>query len=339
MKNILIIGGKGLLGTHISQILKERNSRINMLIGSRNPTTNNQIEIDVNRADTFQKIISYKIDLIVMCTIDTQDQVLSFCVDQGIDYLDTTKPNPQLKKTYQNFAGNAVNSRIVFGSAWMGGAILSLIKDSYSLDKVVDVKIFIYYSLKDRAGKSAADFMAENISASFPIYSNGRIKQIRHFEGIEKHNFSFVEDKGLKTTYFDVPDLFILHKIEHIKNVVVKVAYNSNWSNSILAICQKINLFKLLSLATRKKLFESKGKGDITGFEIFVKNKDNAQHSISLVHQDGQSELTAYSTCLHIEQLLNKQIDNGFYFSHQLYKKGEYINNLRMNNRIKINKI
>ncbi|WP_321479326.1 hypothetical protein [uncultured Bacteroides sp.] len=336
MKNILLIGGTGVLGSGISRILKKRNNEINILLGSRNPSTENQIEVDVNRPNTFQNMINHKVDLVVMCTTDPLDTVLSFCINQEIDYLDVTKPSPQLTKTYQNFTNTPINSRIVLASAWMGGAIPSLIKDACHSDEIIDVKIFIYYSLEDRSGKSAADFMAENVSTSFSIYTNSTTQKVRHFEGAEKHNFSFIKNTSLKTTYFDIPDLFILHKVENIKNIVAKVAYSSNATNNILALLQKLNIFRLLSLSTRKKLFQSQGKGDITGFEIYIKKKDNIQQKVSLVHQDGQSELTAYSTCLNIEQLLNKQIDNGFYFSHQLYRKGEYTTKLKTNNKISI---
>ena len=59
---------------------------------------------------------------------------------------------------------------------------------------------------------------------------------------------------------------------------------------------------------------------------------------ISLIHQQGQSELTAFSTCLHIEKLLNTDIYNGLYFSHQLYEKEEYIQKIRENKQITITK-
>lgn len=338
MKKVLLIGGTGILGSCISRILKERNKDISVLIGSRDPITSNQIKIDINNSSTFRQITQHQIDIVVMCTTDPKDDILFFCINQGIDYLDTTKPNPQLIKSHQSFSKNPINSRIVFGSAWMGGVIPSVMKDFHSSNDIETLKLFIYYSLEDKAGKSAADFMAENVSNYFSVYENNRTKLVRHFEGIERYNFSFIKSPKLRTTYFDIPDLYILHNVEQIKNVVAKVAYSSNATNTALTLFQKLNLFKILSLNTRKRLFQSKGKGDITGFEICIAEKDKTTRKISIMHQDGQSELTAFSTCIHIEQLLSP-IANGIYFSHQLYSKHEYTTKLRDNKRITIKEI
>lgn len=60
-KNILIIGGKGLVGKTIYRILKSRNPDADLFVGSRKATVeNNELTIDVNQPDTFQSIFNKK---------------------------------------------------------------------------------------------------------------------------------------------------------------------------------------------------------------------------------------------------------------------------------------
>lgn len=333
-KNILIIGGTGLIGSTVYRILKERNPHYNLFIGSRKKGNSDQtLSINVNDFATLSAITQYSIDLIVLCTNDQQNNVLHYAIANQIDYIDITKPTPDLKAAFSIVAEEkSLASRVIFSSGWMAGIVPGLIQD---LKEIKTIDLFVYYSIQDKAGESSAHFMAENVSKPFVRYKNNQPVTIKHFLNSENYTFSF--DVGKRQVYnFDVPDLFILNTIDNIPNVSVKMTYSSKPVTRLLGIFQSLRLFDLLSLKNRRLIFSANGKGDKTIFEIVAKTS-NKTVKTALKSDNGQSELTAFATVLHIEKILNNPFSGGVYFSHQLYQSDEMKNALLTNKTIKIN--
>lgn len=317
--NILIIGGNGMVGKTIARIFRSRNPQHRIFIGSRKEgKTENDLVIDVTKPQTFQTILEHEIHLIVLSVNDKEDHILRFAIANNIDYLDITKPTPDLIRAYNFAQTQKINSRIVFSSGWMGGIVAGLVNTfSNENQKIDDVQVFVYYSVKDKAGESSAHFMAENVAKPFVMYKNNRPFAVRHFLNTEYFNYSF--GIGRRKVYnFDVPDLFILNAIEKIPNVRVKMTYNSKFITWLLGGFQQWRIFNILSLKERKMIFGSSGKGDQSVFEIVIKMNDVIKR-ISLKSSKGQAELTALSAVLHAEKLLNTSPENKIYFSHQLH--------------------
>lgn len=336
-KNILIIGGNGIIGQSISRILKLRNKEASIFIGTRKGRLINDLLIDVNDHYSFPIILKKKIDCIVMCTIDTENNILKYCIKNGIHYIDITKPTTALSEAYELVKLKNSNSKIVFSSGWMSGIVPSLIKaNSYDKEIIEKVKLIVYYSTKDLTVKSSADFMAENVTKPFNYYRNNKTVKTKHFLESEKHHFSF--DLGKRYVYnIDLPDLYILNAIEKIPSVSSKVTYNSKIATLLLGVMQKINLFSLMNLHERKVFFGGKGKGDLSVSEIVLKTNQRS-YKIAVKSANGQAELTAFSTVIHIEKLFQNNIENGIYFSHQLYyqEPKEFLKNIQKNPTIEI---
>ncbi|MBV8324967.1 saccharopine dehydrogenase [Chryseobacterium sp.] len=318
--NILIIGGNGLVGKTIARILHTRNPHVNIFIGGRKEgKTDKDLKIDVTDPGTFKVISDHKIDMIILSVNDKADHILKYAIDHKIDYLDITKPTPDLVKAYDLAKRREVNSRIVFSSGWMGGIVPGLVEAvSDDIGDVREVKVFVYYSVNDLAGESSAHFMAENVAVPFHDYKNDKPVPIRHFLNTEPFEFSF--GIGKRDAYnFDVPDLYILNRIERIPNVSVKMTYNSKLITWLLGTFQYLRIFSILSLKERKMIFGSSGNGDQSVFEIVIKSK-NGHRKLSLQSEKGQAELTALSAVLHTEELLRNPHGNTVYFSHQLHE-------------------
>lgn len=334
--NILVIGGNGLVGKTIIRILKSRNPHIQIFVGGRKGgQTGNDLKIDVTNPGTFRVIQEKKIGLIILSVNDKDDHVLRFAIDNGIDYLDITKPTPDLVKAYAIAKNRKVQSRIVFSSGWMGGIVNGLVKTiADRTADILEVKLFVFYSVKDLAGESSAHFMAENVAKPFIRYENNRQVPIKHFLDSENFNFSF--GIGNRVAYnFDVPDLYILNQIEKIPNVSVKMTYNSKFITWLLGAFQKVRIFNILSLKERRMIFGSSGKGDQSVFEIVVKTKNGAE-KLSLRSSRGQAELTALSAVLHTEELLKNSHENNVYFSHQLHQPAALLEKLKAYETISI---
>jgi saccharopine dehydrogenase-like NADP-dependent oxidoreductase len=181
--NILIIGGNGLVGKTIARILQTRNPHLNVFIGGRKEgVTDRNLKIDVTDPKTFQVITDNKISLIILSVNDKSDHVLRYAIANKIDYLDITKPTPDLVKAYDIARKAEISSRIVFSSGWMGGIVPGLVHVlSKDTDDIQAVKLFVYYSVKDLAGESSAHFMAENVAVPFYDYKDDQPNSIRHF--------------------------------------------------------------------------------------------------------------------------------------------------------------
>lgn len=318
--NILIIGGNGIVGKTITRILRSRNPDSPIFIGSRKAgKTANDLVIDVTQPHTFQTITDENINLIILSVNDKEDHVLRFAIENKIDYLDITKPTPDLMKAYEFAGKQTINSRIVFSSGWMGGIVSGLANTAVGqLKDIQEINLFVYYSVKDLAGESSAHFMAENVAKPFVNYKNNKPVSIKHFLDSEYFNFSF--GIGKRTAYnFDVPDLYILNTIEKIPNVSVKMTYNSKFITWLLGAFQKVKIFDILSLKERRMVFGSSGKGDQSVFEMVIKTKEGSR-KISLQSRKGQAELTALSSVLHTEELLKGDLEKKIYFSHQLHQ-------------------
>lgn len=318
--NILIIGGSGMVGKTIARILRSRNPHCTIFIGGRREgKTENDLVIDVTKPQTFKTILEKNINLIILSVNDKEDQILDFAIKNNIDYLDITKPTPDLMKAYDFAKRQRISSRIVFSSGWMGGIVSGLVNDAAGqMKNIEEVKLFVYYSVKDLAGESSAHFMAENVAKPFFNYKNDQPVSIKHFLNSEYFTFDF--GIGKRTAYnFDVPDLYILNKIEKIPNVSVKMTYNSKFITWLLGAFQSLRVFNILSLKERKMIFGSSGNGDQSVFEIVIKNKNEVK-KVSLQSKKGQAELTALSAVLHSEELLKNKLENNIYFSHQLHQ-------------------
>lgn len=258
MKKILIIGKSGLVGERISQIITERALPYTIYAGSRRISNEaHHYQIDVNKKETLTKLKSEDIDLIVLCTTDHKNNILTFCIENGINYLDITKPTSDLQIAYKIAEESNIRSKIVFGSGWMGGISGALIPNNIDIESLA---FYIYYSLEDVSGKSSVDFLAENITYPFYFYRKNKPRSVKYFGDPEKHDFNF--NIGTKTVYnFDLPDLFILNRFRQIPTLSSKISYNSSFVMHFMRACLSLGVFSMLSNETKKTDIQIHRKG------------------------------------------------------------------------------
>ena len=171
---ILIIGGTGLVGKKIIEMLRNDVPQYPIYIGSRkeNLSDNTFLKIDVQEPQSLEIIVQEGISLVVLCASDPADNVLKYCIAQKIDYIDITKPTSELKAAYYLAKSQNIQSQIVFSSGWMGGIVSSM---AYALQSEFEaVTLFISYSLNDLAGESTTHFIAENVTKNFNKYEDDK---------------------------------------------------------------------------------------------------------------------------------------------------------------------
>lgn len=334
---ILIIGGTGLIGKTIYKMLSDRNPHLKIIIGSRKKDAAvNHIQLDINDLKSFESLKNQSIHLIIVCAKDANDHVLNYALKNKIDYIDITKPSNELLKAHNSIKNNFIESKIVFSSGWMAGITPSILFSTGILaNEVQSIKIMVYYSTKDKAGNSSADFMAYNVSKPFFFYRNNLAVNTKHFLDAEHNVFRF-DYKKRKVSDFDIPDLYIFNQIEQIPNVRAKLTFDSKTVTAALTFMQKIGFFRILSFKEKKMIFGGSGNGAISSFEIIYSDTQSKESKIALKCEKGQSELTAFSTVLHVEKMLENSNPQGIYFSHQLHNPKKFIDSLTSNKSITI---
>jgi hypothetical protein len=237
-KTILIIGGTGLTGKTIHNMLSKRVPQLKTLIETRQKDMiPNQIQIDVNNLESFESLKKHS--RTIVCTKDANNHVLNYAVKHKIDYINLTKPSNELVKAHDSIKHNLIDSKIVFSSGWIDGIAPSLLYATGILAKdIQSVKMMVYYFTKDKTGSSSADFMAHNVSKPFFFYQNNVAKQTKHFLDGEDTIFRFNNQKR-KVSDFDIPDLYIFNQIEQIPNVRAKMTFDSKVVSAILPLCKK----------------------------------------------------------------------------------------------------
>ena len=105
---------------------------------------------------------------------------------------------------------------------------------------------------------------------------------------------------------------------------------------AILPFMQKIGFFNILGFREKKWIFDGGGNGDISSFEIMYSDDTSKENRIVLKCKEGQSELTAFSTVLHVEKMIENSNTKGIYFSHQLHDSKKFTDLLVSNKSIKI---
>jgi hypothetical protein len=335
-KRILIVGGTGLIGRKVAQLLHEQEPKPTIFIGSRKEDKNDSsvLKIDVNIEETLQTILEHKIEHVVMCVADANDNVLNFCIKNHIHYLDITKSAPELKQAHQIVQKQPINSQIVFSSGWMSGIVGSLITFVEPNTKAIEsVSLNIFYSMQEAGGESSTHFLAEHVAEPFNKFKDNKPVSTRYFFNPITHHFEF--GIGKQTVYdLDMSDIFILHEIEKIPSVSVKAAFSSAFTTRLLYWFQKWNIWEKLSLKTRISAFKSRGKGDKIVFDIELHTK-NGNHKISVLDKDGQSHLTPFATLLAVQEMLNNP-QKGVFYGHQLHNPQRLFEQLMASNKIEI---
>ena len=330
---ILIVGGSGVIGTHLIAQLSGSMPTAEIYIGSRTGkeiVSTKAIRMNVEEPQTFVQLLDLKIELVVQCFNDKSDNLLNFCLQHHIKYLDITKPTPELVQSFTRIRNKRVGAAVVFASGWMAGAASNAAMYLMErMENVSEIDLFIYYSLNDKSGESSEDFLADYIPKRYIKVQSNSKRKMRQFTVKKQHHFHF--DDRYRTTYnFDAPDGYTLHEKYGVPTVGVWATYNSSLVAKMLSVLQQLYFFNLLNRNQLKTIFAGKGTGDITSFDLVahghVKSGKKISSKISITSQAGQSYLTAFSTLQHIKAMLSDNAPKpGVYFSEEIHQAATYM--------------
>ncbi|MFC4209707.1 hypothetical protein GJU39_00070 [Pedobacter petrophilus] len=133
-KRILIVGGYGLVGSHIARLIREKYNAIELILAGRNPKNGEGLAKELNHAETAHldlnegfNLSDYgKIDLIITAMEDHRNILRETAILNGIANITVSEVADEISPTAFLGLHKSISAPIVFAGHWQGG-ILTLI--------------------------------------------------------------------------------------------------------------------------------------------------------------------------------------------------------------------
>lgn len=359
-KSVLVVGGYGVVGRHITRILNEQYSDLEVYVGGRNVENakdlvegDNRIhavKID-NEATNPLSDVKNDVTLIINAVNDPYDHLLRAAVEKGVPIIDITRWTEHMKKSIHDLNNMKLQSPVILSSGWMGGVASLFTKlTAASFKDVQSVDINIFYSLKDNAGPNSIAYM-DRLSVPFEIIENKKVRYV--YPMTDPVRVQFPNQYRTKCYRIDTPDHITLPKTIEADSVNVRLAYNHKFTTYTLRFLVATGIWKLISgkrfTSMRQSLLYNPGDGDVHQMVIEIKglDQDNNQKRTILTISDplGQTHLTALGAVIQAEKLLgekNKPLDAKIYYPEE-FKEGSidssFIHQFFKKNGVQINEV
>lgn len=320
-KQIVLVGGSGVVGSQVADILKRRMPQCELIIAGRvldkaqavaARVGAKAVQMDVN-APVLPAMSGGSADgrMIVGLTNDLHDNLLKFALNNGLPYVDITRWTERLKQALVTTAGHGLlKAPVVFASAWMGSvAGLGTRYLSASLSSIDTISIDILFAVADQAGPNSTAYM-DRISE--PFFTLEKRQWHRRNGMLDGHEVHFHGAGRYKTYRFDTPDQSSLPQITGAATVDARIGFDDRKATALLHFLVRSGIWKLLSRPAFDKLRQSilynPGAGDAHRIQITVKGHDVAGKAVTktlhITDPAGQTHLTALGAVLQIENLL-----------------------------------
>jgi hypothetical protein len=320
---VLIVGGYGVVGGQIAQILADRNPDLGILIAGRSLEAARAkartipgaepIRLDLADADPLAGL-AVQPDLVLAAVNDhEQDHLLTAALRRGIAYLDITRWTDRLRDAATRLlALPAPSALIVFASSWMASVPATLARHlSHDLAVTDAIHLDIVYALKDKAGPNSADYM-DRLSIPFPVVENG--SRVTKMPLTDPRPVDFPHGRTIKTYRLDTPDQITLPAITGARSVSSRIAFDHAFSTALLAGLVRSGLWGAISgrrfTALRRAMLYNPGPGD--HHRILVEATGQSGNGTPLCRRlfiddsQGQTHLTAAGAVIQAERILGR---------------------------------
>lgn len=314
---ILIVGGCGVVGQQIAQLIRQRHPDLKLIIGERNlPKAEifvqelknaSAILMDVDQINPLQGL---KPRAILAIVNDKFNYLLMDAVHNGIPYLDITRWSERLKETVSSLSKKSLKAPVLLSSGWMAGIASVFAADmSCQLKEVNSIDISVLYSLKDKAGPNSVEYM-DNLARPFEVTIDGERKQVYPYTDSRK--ITFPSGYTTKVYRFDTPDQITLPMTVGAKTVSTRIAFDDAMTTGLLVFLVRSGIWKLISgkffTNFRRAILYNPGNGanheiviEVTGVD---ENKNPKTICTTILDPKGQTHLAALGALIQFERLL-----------------------------------
>jgi len=328
-KIVLIVGGYGIVGRQIAQILHERHPDLDIVLGGRSPekaapfdTLRARTVVVDNLAEDPLLHAGDNISLIINSVNDLQDRLLMSAVRRKIPLIDLTRWTELFQQSVAKLQKLELHAPVVLSSGWMAGTaslLAMLLTDGL---QNITVDIHALYSLQDKAGPDSTAYM-DRMNIPFHITEPEGRRLV--FPMTNPVQVQFPDGYTAKCYRLDTPDHETLPKANHIDSASFRIAFDNKAITSTLALLVRSGIWKMISgdrfRSLRRSLLYNPGTGSAHQILIHLKGRDTygnwVKRRIALTDPLGQTHLTALGAAIQAEKLL--QIPEGEFLAPGIY--------------------
>jgi short subunit dehydrogenase-like uncharacterized protein len=179
---VLVLGGSGFLGSRVVRALR-RVEGAEVLIGSRRAQGAGTVRVDLRMWESLPALRGF--DVIVNCADSTRvppDQVIGFCMEEGLTVLETTSESPVIHRLYEDYhlraRGRASHLRgtLVLGVGLFPGlSNLLAIALKRSIPECERLELGVRLNPKSGAGAGMLNVMTRMMGSAALRYERGRV--------------------------------------------------------------------------------------------------------------------------------------------------------------------
>lgn len=318
-KPILIVGGYGVVGRQIAQMLIKRYPELPLWLGGRNPNQAQQwidplqgvkaVAVDSRSANPLASLEVMPAAVLNVAN-DPDDFLLLDCVRRGIPYVDITRWTERVVRSKDRLAAEIVKSPVILCSGWMGGNI-ALIANAYRRQfcALQAIDIDVLYAIADKAGPNSVEYM-DRLSTPFTTIAEGRT--VEHLPLSDPKIVRFPGGYRGKVYRFDTPDQLSLPQTTGAHSVNARIGFDSAISMATLVGLRRLGILNFLNRprfdCVRRGLLYNPGEGAAHEVCLTLIGKDANQQSqhlnISVSAPQGQTHLTACGAVVQLEWAL-----------------------------------
>ena len=316
---ILIVGGYGVVGEQIAEIMVSRNPAAELWIGGRSLQSaadcaarhagTRGVRIDLSDTDPLANLPELP-DVVVAVANDRDDNLLLASARRGIAYVDITRWTPRMLKALERLSGIPTTAPVILASGWMAGVAATVAAHhAAEFDKIRSIDIDILYAIKDKAGPNSVEY-ADQLGIPFTIWSEGQPHTVKPLTDPHKANFS--NGRMLDCYRFDTPDQYTLVHTLGAAGVSSRLTYDDTGVVKFMRLLLTSGLWKLLSLPVFKRLrraiIYNPGNGAQHEFALQISGQvsdgGTVTKRIAVIDPLGQTHMTAAGAVAQVERVL-----------------------------------
>lgn len=300
---ILIVGGYGVVGAQLAELIRKRNPQLPLLLAGRSQEqadlaaarigNASGVAIDVTSADPLAGMDA-RLGAVIAAANDPANALLKAAVSRKIPYIDITRWTERLLQAQSLADEMQPGASVTLASSWMAGlsAILAM-HASDGIPDIEEIRTTVLFRLNDKAGPNSIEY-ADRLSVPFRIWRLGAWQMVRPLT--DPVRTAFPSGETAKAYRFDEPSQETLVGATGARSVSSRIAYDSASTMRTMVIMVRSGLWSMISgrmfTKLRHSLIYHPGEGAAHEFVIDVAGKD-IQRQASMLDPAGQTHLTA----------------------------------------------
>lgn len=342
--SVLIVGGYGQVGQVITRGLS-KSLPIELIVAGRSlrRATNfsNQfdrnvvpVRLDLDNLSNVDELLK-NVQLVIMCTDQTNLDLVARCMNLGIHYVDITASIGFIRSVEALNADARRSGAVAVLSVGLSPGLTNLLAKRCK-SRIPDLKfvdIFLVLGLGDEHGDSAIHWMLENLNSRYSVMEHGKPLPVGSFLEYKKTTFPG-ENKEQRAYRFNFSDQHVVARTLQVNSVSTWLSFTPPVAGWFIYLLRKTGVSRLfdwplirqLSLKALKALRFGSRRFSVKA-EAGVERKKGCEFECS-VSGSGEARVTGLIAVKVAEQLLNSSLPPGVFHIEELFDLNQFVDEL-----------